>query len=133
MVRRREVTARYGVRYYVLAGVILVLAGFAASSAHGHAIVTKTTLEEKPILADTATSVTLYFNSRIEPGFSRVILVDKTRKERTLEVTPGEKGDSLTAQLPALAAGMYTLRYRILAIDGHVTEGLLRFRVQPAE
>jgi hypothetical protein len=128
-----EVTARYGVRHYGLASAILALAGIAASSAHGHAVITKTTLEEKPILANTATSVTLYFNSRIEPGFTRVILVDKTRKERTLEVAPGEKGDSLAVQLPALAAGMYTLRYRVLAIDGHVTEGVLRFRVRPAE
>ena len=126
----------YGVRRGMLAGAILLLAavaGFAVPAAHGHAIVTKTTLEEKQILANTATPVTLYFNSRIEPGFTRVILVDKARKERPLQVTPGEKGDTVIVQLPALATGAYTLRYKVLAIDGHVTEGVLRFRVRPAE
>jgi copper resistance protein C len=136
MGRRMEEMWRNGVRRGVLGGAILVVAafaGFAVPSAHGHAIVTKTTLEDKPILANTATSVTIYFNSRIEPGFTRVILVDKARKERTLEVTPGEKGDTVTVQIPALATGAYALRYKVLAIDGHVTEGVLRFRVRPAE
>jgi methionine-rich copper-binding protein CopC len=127
------VTPRSGVRRYVLAGALLVLAAFAASSAQGHAVVTRTTLEEKAIPANTATPVTLYFNSRIEPAFTRVILVDEARKEHTLEVTPGEKGDTVMVHLPALAPGTYALRYKVLAIDGHVTEGVLRFRVRPAE
>jgi methionine-rich copper-binding protein CopC len=116
--------------------MILVLAGLtglAAPAASAHAIVTKTTLGEKPILANTATPVTLYFNSRIEPAFTRVLLVDPAKKERPLEVTPGEKGDTVTVQLPPLATGAYVLRYKVLAIDGHVTEGVLRFRVRPAK
>ena len=131
--RQMEVTWRYRVRRCVLAGAVLVLAGVAAPAAHGHAILTKATLEEKPILANTATSVTVHFNSRLEPGFTRVILVDRTRQEHALEVAPGEMGDTVTVHLPALAPGMYALRYKVLAVDGHVTEGLLRFRVQPAE
>jgi methionine-rich copper-binding protein CopC len=31
--------------------------------------------------------------------------------------------------VPALAAGKYALRYKVLAADGHVTENVLRFEV----
>jgi methionine-rich copper-binding protein CopC len=34
--------------------------------------------------------------------------------------------------LPPLAAGAYGLRYKVLAVDGHVTESVLRFTVRPA-
>ena len=127
------VARRRGLRCCALAGALLFLAGLVAASAQAHAIVTKASLDEKPIVANAATSVTLHFNSRIEPGFTRVLLVDKTAQERALEVTPGEKADTVTVQLPALVPGMYALRYRVLAVDGHVTEGMLRFRVRPAE
>ena len=41
------------------------------------------------------------------------------------EATP----DRLTIPLEALGPGAYVLRYRVLAVDGHVTEGALRFTV----
>jgi methionine-rich copper-binding protein CopC len=128
-----ELTRRGGVRRSAVAGAVLVLAGIVVSPAHPHAIVTKATLEEQPIVANAATPVTLHFNSRIEPGFTRVILVDGTRQGRALEVTPGQNGDTVTVQLPALTPGMYALRYKVFAVDGHVTEGMLRFRVQPVK
>jgi methionine-rich copper-binding protein CopC len=128
-----ELTRRGGGRRYAVIGAVLVLAGLVMSPAHPHAIVTRATLEEKPIVANAATPVTLHFNSRIEPGFTRVILVDETKQGRALEVTLGQKGDTVTVQLPALTPGMYALRYKVLAVDGHITEGMLRFRVQPVK
>jgi hypothetical protein len=97
-----------------------------------HAVVTKATLAEKPIVANTPTPVTIHFNSRIESGFTRVILVDEAKRERPLDATSGLNGDTVTVDLPALPTGVYALRYKVLSVDGHVTEGMLRFRVQPA-
>ncbi|MGH8581980.1 MAG: copper resistance protein CopC [Gammaproteobacteria bacterium] len=33
--------------------------------------------------------------------------------------------------MPALAPGTFVLRYRVLAADGHITEGVLRFHLKP--
>ena len=126
-------TRRGGLRRCAVAGAVLLLAGLAVSPAHPHAIVTKTTLQDRPILADVATPVILYFNSRIEPGFTKVLLVEESKRERALDVTPGQRGDTLTVLVPPLAPGAYALRYKVLAVDGHVTEGILRFRVRPAK
>ncbi|HKA29726.1 MAG TPA: copper resistance protein CopC [Candidatus Binatia bacterium] len=32
--------------------------------------------------------------------------------------------------MPALPPGFYALQYKVLATDGHVTENVLRFRVE---
>jgi methionine-rich copper-binding protein CopC len=120
-------------RSWSLAAWAAVAPLLAASLALAHAVVTKATLDDTPVRADTATAVTLHFNSRIEPGFTRVVLVDGAGKERPLEVAPGSDPGKVTVSLPPLAAGAYGLRYKVLDADGHVTESLLRFRVTPAE
>jgi len=38
----------------------------------------------------------------------------------------------LVVPLTPLAPGIYIVRYRVLAADGHVTEGALRFTIQAA-
>src|SRR6202035_2242496 len=39
--------------------------------------------------------------------------------------------DRVVIPLSPLAPGVYVLRYRVLAVDGHITEGALRFTVGP--
>ena len=102
-----------------------------AALAHAHAVVQKASLEDAAVRPDTATRVTLKFNSGIEPGFTRVTLLRDGGEERSLAVEPAE-GAAVHVNLPPLAAGAYGLRYKVLAIDGHVTESVLRFTVAPA-
>jgi len=44
----------------------------------------------------------------------------------------GEDAARLIVPLSPLAPGVYIVRYRVLAADGHVTEGALRFTIQAA-
>ena len=98
-----------------------------------HAVLVKTSKDPDALRADTATTVVLTFNSRIEPAFTTVVLVDPDRHERPLTSRTLERPGEVEVALPALAAGRYALRYRVLAADGHVTEAMLRFRVVPPE
>ena len=66
-------------------------------------------------------------------------------RAKRLERTGGQTGDvqvtlsgkgardrsshEIALELPALSAGAFVLRYKVLAVDGHVTENLLRFTV----
>jgi methionine-rich copper-binding protein CopC len=103
-----------------------------ASLAHAHAVVRKASLDDTAVRPDTATRVTLEFNSGIEPGFTRVTLLEDGGRERALAVEPVDGAAAIHVDLPPLAAGAYGLRYRVLAVDGHVTESVLRFTVAPA-
>lgn len=104
-----------------------------ATLAFAHAVVQKASLEDAAVKPDTPTAVTLRFNSGIEEGFTKVTLVTDHGGEQTLTVEPGAGPATVRVQLPALAAGSYGLRYKVLAVDGHVTENVLRFTVAPAK
>jgi hypothetical protein len=110
----------------------LVLSG-SAGLALGHAVLTKATLDVGAVDENHATTVVLSFNSRLEPAFTKIVLVDAARAERPVVSRPREQPSEVEVDLPALPAGPYGLKYRVLAADGHVTESLLRFRVRPAD
>lgn len=103
----------------------------APAAARAHAVLTRASLAEAAVTAGTATTVTLQFNTGIEPKLTRVLLVTTAGEERALELVAAGPA-ALRVSLPPLAAGAYGLRYKVLAADGHVTESVLRFQVAPA-
>ncbi|MBV8093492.1 MAG: copper resistance protein CopC [Acetobacteraceae bacterium] len=70
----------------------------------------------------------LRYNSRIDVRRSQLKLLGPDHKELVLPVTAGPTEDTLqtTAQL---GPGNYILRWQVLATDGHITRGELRFTV----
>jgi len=98
---------------------------------YAHAIVLKSSLNAHPIKRGVADSITLHFNSRIETKLSRAVLVSRNRSELPLVLVASESPGDVVIKLPALEAGDYAVRYRVLAADGHVTEETLRFSVAP--
>jgi hypothetical protein len=119
----------FRMRLLLLAAVVPWLV---AAHTHGHAVVIKASLDGTPLRAHTPTRVTLQFNSRIEPAFTRVTLLGAKQQE-PLEVEPASDPGRVVVALPALEAGTYALRYKVLAADGHVTENTLKFSVTDSQ
>ena len=97
-----------------------------------HAIVLESSPAHGAALTDAPKQVTLRFNSRIERRFTRVTLTLADRVPETVALPDGDvdtTADRLTIPLRPLGPGVYVLRYRVLAVDGHITEGALRFTV----
>jgi methionine-rich copper-binding protein CopC len=115
----------------LLCCVIVALVA-SATRVSAHAVLTKASVRDTPVRADTATSVTLSFNTGIEPGFTQVVLRSEG-PDRALTASPGANASEVIVAVPPLPAGAYALRYKVLAADGHVTEGVQRFQVTPAE
>jgi len=110
----------------LLAGALLV-AG--ARPAAAHAILLTSSLEGKPVTAETTTAVTLRFNCAIEVSLSRALLLNAGSEASMLSVAPGPSPGEMVVQLPALAPGRYGVRYKVLAADGHLTDAILYFSV----
>ena len=101
-------------------------------AASAHAIVLESSPIHDAVLPRAPEQVTLRFNSRIEKRFTRVTLAVADRAPVTVAVPAGDAEatpDQLTIPLGPLGPGVYVLRYRVLAVDGHITEGALRFTV----
>ena len=112
--------------------LVLLLALAAPPAASPHAIVLESSPAHDAVLSRAPQQVTLRFNSRIEKRFTRVTLAQADQApapvallEDGAQATP----DRLTIPLRPLGPGVYVLRYRVLAVDGHITEGALRFTV----
>ena len=126
--RRRGTVA--GLTALLLSGLLAVSAG----PARAHAIVLEASPAHEAVLAAPPARVILRFNSKIEHALSRVTLETAAGRPVALPVAraSGEDAARLVVPLSPLAPGVYIVRYRVLAADGHVTEGALRFTIQAA-
>jgi methionine-rich copper-binding protein CopC len=117
-------------RALLAAALLGALAGAPAAGAHGLVI------DSSPRHLETVAApprLVIRFNSRLEKHLCSVSLVgaDKT----VVRLAPDGAAaapDTLAYPLPALRPGPYEARWKVLAADGHVTEGVLRFTVDGA-
>jgi hypothetical protein len=77
--------------------------------------------------------VRLWFTERLEPAFSTLRVVNETGQrvdKEDSQVAPSAP-KQLRVSLPPLPVGTYRVRWRVLSVDTHVTEGDFTFRVAP--
>ena len=98
---------------------------------NAHAVVTDYSLKIEAVSAHQAKPVKLTFNSSIELGLSQVFLVRTGDVEEKLPVRAGQAAGEVFIDMPALEAGEYALHYKIFAADGHITDDIIHFTVQP--
>ena len=70
----------------------------------------------------------LRFNSRIDRERSRLTLVGADDTEKRLPIDKGGPPDVMTTA-DDLRPGSYTVRWQVLAVDGHITRGDVPFTV----
>jgi len=113
-----------------LVAAIAALAWTAAAVAHAFP------QQEEPavgsVVHDAPARVRIWFNAKLEPLFSTVVVKDAQGNKISDDshVDP----DSLSmieAPLHALPAGQYHVYWRVVARDGHRTEGDYVFTVKP--
>ena len=76
--------------------------------------------------------VKLYFTERLEPGYSTVRVEDGqgARVDRDDSRVDRSNPLLLRVTLAPLAHGTYTVIWRVLSVDSHITEGRFTFRVE---
>lgn len=100
------------------------------TSAEAHAILTKSTPAIGGHAASGTIKVELHYNSRVDPKRSLLTLIKADRKTETVPIGEASTSDTIVTSL-ALPAGRYTLRWQVLAVDGHITRGDVPFTVDP--
>ncbi len=101
--------------------------------AWAHARLVKATPADGAALSQAPTAVVLAFNEAPELEFSKVSVLGPQDKV-LLEQIPLQGGDRNSLKIPLpppLAAGTYTVKYRILSVDGHLVEGKTTFSLTP--
>jgi methionine-rich copper-binding protein CopC len=111
---------------------IACVAGLAHGPAHAHALFAHSEPRVGATVQAAPAELKLWFTEQIEPAFSTVEVLDAAGKRV-------DKGDAhvdaqdrrlLRVSLGTLAAGSYTVVWRVVSEDSHATRGDFTFRVE---
>ena len=112
--------------------LVAAVACIAAAPAAAHAFLDHALPAVGSTVHESPRSVRLWFTEPLEPAFSRVRVVDASGKAVDSGDSHLDASDPsiLTASLPALGPGTYRVRWRVVSVDTHVTEGDFTFDVK---
>jgi methionine-rich copper-binding protein CopC len=100
--------------------------------ADSHAVLVRSTPAARAVLSHPPDRVRLWFNERLEPAFSSATVWSESgaRMDRQdVRVGPDDP-NQLSVTLPALDPGTYSVRFRVLSVDGHIVEGSFPFTIK---
>jgi methionine-rich copper-binding protein CopC len=114
-----------------LASLLLVI--LAPASVGAHAVLVKSSPARRAVVAVPPARVELVFNERLEPAYSTVSVwtADQRRIDDARVVVGPDDPRRLTVGVPPMGAGTYTVKFRVLSVDGHIVEGTFPFEVRP--
>ena len=119
--------SRRSITVLVLLGIALV----SAALAEAHARLARSEPAAASTLRSAPGAVRLWFTESLEATFSAAHLLDSER--RRVDGADGKVDGTnpalLRMTLPPLGTGRYTVVYRVVSIDSHVTAGELTFSI----
>lgn len=126
---------RAGSRALRALGASSLLVILSAAAVGAHAFPERSEPRVGAVVHSPPAQVRIWFDGDLESAFSRIAVTDASGK-------PVDRGDShvasqnrrvLQVSLPPLAAGRYTVRWSVLAVDGHRTEGDYTFTLKGSD
>jgi methionine-rich copper-binding protein CopC len=113
----------------------LAVVGVRPGPSEAHASLVSAAPSPRAIVTTAPSRVVLTFNERLEPAYSRVSVWDPAGRQVDLKDSAVDPGNpkAVNVSLPALGPGRYTVRYRVLSVDGHIVEASFPFTIAPRE
>ena len=110
---------------------ILLATALGAALVEAHAKLARSEPAAASTLRSAPGAVRLWFTESLEPTFSSAHLLDGERRrvDGAEGKVDGANPALLRMTLPPLGVGSYTVVYRVVSIDSHVTAGELTFSI----
>ena len=110
----------------------LLLLRLLPSLVFAHAYLVKSVPAGRATLFTSPGMIQLWFNERLEPKYSSaaVYYPDGKRVDADNAQVSAEDPKQLTVALKQLPAGRYTVKFRVLSVDGHVVEQSFPFTIR---
>jgi len=111
----------------VLAVIVAVLAF--GGIMEGHAVLKQSSPAANSKVKGPDVPIMLKYNVRINAKLSKIQLLHPDSSVVDLAIETQSAPDTLNAKATGLTAGAYTIRWQVLAPDGHITRGEIPFTV----
>ena len=112
---------------------MVMAAGLQSSPALAHAMLVKAEPARRAALTKAPSQVRLWFNEEIEKDYASLAVQDAAKAAPVTQTKPHVAADdpkSIVLPLPELEAGKYTVKFRVLSVDGHVVDSSYDFTVK---
>lgn len=124
-----------GVRRGIMAIATMTLAialSLPGTPVLAHAMLVKAEPARRAGLAKAPSQVRLWFNEEVEKDYAALTVLNGDKHPMT-ELIPQISADdpkSIVLPLPELPPGKYTVKFRVLSVDGHVVDSSYDFTVK---
>ena len=110
------------------------LGALAAGAADAHAMLERASPRVGQTVSRSPTELRLWFSEGVEPAFSGVTLTDAAGRPVAtgrLAIDSKDKTEVVVSVPSALRPGTYRVRWHVVSVDTHRTEGDFTFAVKP--
>jgi methionine-rich copper-binding protein CopC len=114
--------------------LLVALVSALPAVASAHAVLVRASPAARLAVAEAPPRVDLWFNERLEPAYSTVTVWDTSGHRVDTADVAVDAGDArrLSVGLSPLGRGTYTVKFRVLSVDGHLVESEFPFTVRGA-
>jgi hypothetical protein len=115
-----------------LAVALLAALICSAPPAAAHASLVRSAPTHRAVLGQMPERVQLWFNERLEPAYSTVSVWNEagTQVDARDVAVGSDDPRQLSVAVEARQSGLYTVKYRVLSVDGHIVDSRFTFTVK---
>ena len=119
---------------YALAALATMMVALVPGSVPAHSILVRSQPAQRAIVTRPPERVQMWFSERLEPAYASASVWNEAGKQVDAGDAKVDASDPalLSVSTPNLGPGRYTVRYRVLSVDGHVLESSYGFTVRTA-
>lgn len=127
----KEIVTKVKISGFVIGLVSLALLS-TSNTVFAHAALTKAEPARRAVLTASPKQVRLWFNEEIEADYASLSLHDANGKALTEKkpLVHPDDAKSIYLELPELVGGQYTVKFRVLSVDGHVVDSEYKFTIK---
>jgi hypothetical protein len=107
---------------------LLLALGWTIEAA-AHAIIMESNPAVNAVVVGPDVPLELRYNSRIDKGRSRLLLLSPDKSTRALVIPDQGAADRIASEARGLTPGAYQIEWQVLGVDGHITRGFIPFTV----
>jgi methionine-rich copper-binding protein CopC len=120
-------------RYITLSALLLLLVRLGIDGAYAHAFLDHADPRVGNTVKSSQRTVSLWFTQNLENGFSTIEVLDSNGARMNAGNASVDANDRKLLRVPVkvLPTGIYTVKWHVLSVDTHTTDGNFTFHVAP--